>query len=100
MSEDTAIKVLSRAVGSTVLSASTSSQEALEGYEGHGLFTWVVAEGLGGKADGDKDGFVKTMELANYVDEKVPELAEKVFKRAQYPIVSPCGMAFPIAKVR
>jgi len=31
------VKVLSRAVGSTVLAASTSMQEALEGYQGHGL---------------------------------------------------------------
>ena len=51
MSEDTAMKILSRAVGSTILSASTSIQEALEGYQGHGLFTYVLAEGLKGKAD-------------------------------------------------
>ena len=56
MSEDTAMKVLSRAVGSTILSASTSIQEALEGYNGHGLFTYVLTEGLSGKADkGNQD---------------------------------------------
>lgn len=100
MSEDTAIKVLSRAVGSTILSASTSAQEALEGYKGHGIFTYVLSEGLKGKADLDKDGFIKTTELANYVDDEVPLLAEKVFKRAQYPTVSQSKMAFPIGKVK
>ena len=65
MSEDTALKILSRAVGSTVISASTSLQEALEGYQGHGLFTWVVAAGLAGAADSDKDGYVKTHELVD-----------------------------------
>jgi len=100
MSEDTAIKVLSRAVGSTVLAASTSVQEALEGYQGHGLFTHVITEGMKGKADSDGDGFIKTTELANYVDDEVPRLAEKVFNRAQYPTVSPSGMGFPISKVR
>ena len=99
MSEDTAVKVLSRAVGSTVLSASTSAQEALEGYKGHGLFTYVVAAGLSGKADQDGDGFVKTLELADYVDSQVPMLAETVFKRRQYPIVSPTGQGFPLARV-
>ncbi len=100
MSEDTAMKVLSRAVGSTILSASTSVQEALEGYQGHGLFTFVLAEGLNGKADKGKSGFVKTTELADYVDNEVPVLAEKIFKRAQYPTISISGMGFPIGQVR
>ena len=100
MSEDTATKILSRAVGSTVLSAATSQQEALEGYKGHGIFTWIVAEGLRGDADFDKDGFVKTSELAEYVDTNVPALAEKVYKREQFPIVSPTGMQFPLVRVK
>lgn len=100
MSDDTAMKVLSRAVGSTVLSAATSVQEALEGYKGHGLFTYVIVEGLNGAADADKDGFVKTLELADYVDSQVPELAEKIFKHKQYPIVSPTGQGFPLVKLR
>ena len=100
MSEATAMKVLSRAVGSTILSASTSIQEALEGYKGHGLFTFVLADGLNGKADKSKSGFVKTTELADYVDNEVPALAEKVFKRAQYPTISISGQGFPIGKVR
>lgn len=100
MSEDTALKILSRAVGSTILSASTLLQEALEGYQGHGLFTYVLTEGLKGKADKGKTGYVKTTDLADYVDNEVPVLAEKVFKRAQYPTISISGQAFPIGKVR
>lgn len=100
MSEDTAMKILSRAVGSTILSASTSSQEALEGYQGHGLFTWVLAEGLKGKADKAKSGYVKTTDIADYVGEEVPNLAERVFKRAQYPTISMSGQPFPVGKVR
>ena len=100
MSEDTAMKILSRAVGSTILSASTSMQEALEGYQGHGLFTYVLTEGLKGKADKGNTGYVKTTELADYVDNEVPSLAEKIFKKAQYPTISISGQAFPIGKVR
>ncbi|MBI1811909.1 MAG: caspase family protein, partial [Nitrospirae bacterium] len=98
MSEDTAMKILSRAVGSTILSASTSLQEAVEGYQGHGLFTYVLVEGLKGKADKGKTGYVKTTELADYVDSEVPVLAEKVFKKSQYPTISISGQAFPIGK--
>ncbi|MDW7973025.1 MAG: caspase family protein [Thermodesulfovibrio sp.] len=100
MSEETAMKILSRAVGSTIISASTDYQEALEGYQGHGLFTYVLVEGLRGKADMDRDGFIKTLELANYVDSQVPVLAEKVFKRAQYPTATPTGQSFPVGRVR
>jgi uncharacterized caspase-like protein len=100
MNEDTAIKILSRAVGSTILSASTSAQEAAEGYKGHGLFTYVLAEGMNGKADKGKTGYIKTTDLADYVDVEVPELAEKVFKRAQYPTVSISGQPFHIGKVQ
>ena len=100
MTDATAMKILSRAMGSTVLSAATSTQEAVEGYQGHGLFTYVIAEGLAGKADLDKDGYVSTLELAAYVDDRVPTLAEEIFKRAQYPVVSPSGQGFPLVKVR
>lgn len=100
LSEDRATKILSRSVGSTVLSAATSQQEALEGYKGHGLFTWVVAEGLKGKADLDKDGYVKTTEIADYVDSVVPELAEQNFQRKQFPVTSPTGQQFPLVKVK
>ena len=100
MNEDTAMKILSRAVGSTILSASTSVQEALEGYQGHGLFTYVLADGLKGKADKGKSGYVKTTDLADYVGDEVPSLAEKIYKRMQYPTISISGQAFPIGKAR
>jgi WD40 repeat protein len=100
MSEDTAMKILSRAVGSTILSASTSVQESLEGYNGHGLFTYILVEGLGGKADKGNTGYIKTTDLADYVDNEVPVLAEKIFKKAQYPTISISGQAFPIGRVK
>jgi hypothetical protein len=100
LTETTAMKVLSRAVGSTIISASSSTQEALEGYKDHGLLTYVLTQGLKGKADGDRDGFIKTLEIANYVEDTVPEIAEKEFKRAQYPFISPLGQGFPLVKVK
>jgi uncharacterized caspase-like protein len=100
MSEDTAMKILSRAIGSTILSASTPLQEALEGYKGHGLFTFVLSDGLSGKADKNKSGYIKTTDLADYVDNEVPLLAEKVYNKAQYPMISISGQSFPIGKVK
>jgi len=98
MSTDAAVKVMSRGMGTTILSAATSQQEALEGYKNHGLFTYVVTQGLAGKADANKDGFVKTTELADYVDNEVPELAEKLFQHKQYPANSSSGQGLTITR--
>lgn len=99
LNQATAVKVLARAVGTTILSAATSEQEALEGYRGHGLFTFVVSESLKGKADLNRDGFVKTTELADYIDDEVPRLAEQIFGRKQFPTVAPSGQGFPVARL-
>jgi uncharacterized caspase-like protein len=100
LDEVAALKVLARAVGTTVLAASTTTQQALEGYEDHGLFTYVVAQGLMGKGDVDQNGVVNTLALAHYVDENVPELAQQHFNHPQYPTVETNGQAFPLTKVR
>ena len=100
LSQDTAIKILSRSVGVTILCSAKSDQEAIEGYKNHGLFTYVLSDGMQGKADYDRDGFIKTLELADYLDTVVPVLAEKIFKMAQYPIVSPIGQGFPIGMIK
>ena len=100
LDEVTALKILSRAVGTTVLAASTSTQQALEGYEGHGLFTYVVAQGLMGKGDVDNNGIVNTLALAHYVDAQVPDIAQQKFNHPQYPTIETNGQAFPLTTVR
>ncbi len=64
-----------------VFSASSDTQLALEGYKGHGLFTYVLIEGLNGKADIKKDGYITVLGLADYVEENVVRISEDVFKR-------------------
>jgi hypothetical protein len=39
-------------------------------------------------------------ELADYIDDEVPAIAEEVFKRVQYPTVAPNGQPFPVSRVR
>jgi len=90
--------VLQRSIGSAVFSASSDTQMALEGYQGHGLFTWFLLEGLQGQADDLKDGFITVRGLADYVEEQVLTVSEKVFKRQQTPIIQ-TSANFPIGKV-
>ena len=100
LAESGAVTVLAGAVGSTILSASTSDQEALEGENGHGLFTSVLLRGLGGGADLRKNGSVKTLDLAVYLDDEVPRVALKHFKREQYPNTHSAGRSFEIVSSR
>jgi len=100
LEELAAVKVLSGAVGSTVLSASTSDQEALEGQDGHGLFTWVLLQGLNGSADFRNHGYVNTFDLADYVDDEVPKVAEQHFNRKQVPNLHNAGQSFQIVSSR
>jgi WD40 repeat protein len=96
LAESGAVTVLAGAVGSTILSASASDQEALEGEDGHGLFTSVLLRGLDGRADLLKHGAVKTLDLAVYVDDEVPKVAMQHFKREQYPNTHNAGRSFEI----
>jgi uncharacterized caspase-like protein len=100
MGESAAVNVLASAVGSTVLSASTSEQEALEDMEGHGVFTWVLLQGLNGSADFRNHGYIKTFDLADYVDDEVPKVAEEHFKAKQIPNLNNAGQSFPIVSSR
>lgn len=99
LTDSTAVKLLQRAIGSAVFSASSDTQLALEGYKGHGLFTYVLLEGLKGKADIKKDGYITVLGLADYVEENVIKLSEEVFKRQQTPTIQ-TGANFPLGKVK
>lgn len=96
LEEHAAAGILSTAMGTTVLSAATSDENAMEGQKGHGLFTWVLLQGLGGEADARKNGFVGTLELAAYVDAEVPKIAMQVFKQPQDADVHTEGKTFAV----
>ena len=98
MTDSAATTILSRQIGSTVLAAATTDQEALEGYKEHGLFTRVVADGLAGQAA--MNGIVSNFSLADYIGAEVPPLASNLYKHDQTPTVSATGQRFPIAEIK
>jgi uncharacterized caspase-like protein len=75
---------LAQATGRSILAASGGSQEALEGYHGHGLFTYEVLGAIN-EADGDRSGTIELSELAAYVYAEVSEVSQRVFKQRQLP---------------
>jgi uncharacterized caspase-like protein len=63
-----------------IITASGANEVALELPEpiGHGIFTYYLLEGMGGKADLNGDGVVTVSELYKYVEERVEKHAREV----------------------
>lgn len=95
VTEKTAITKLARATGRATIAASSKSQVALEGYEGHGVFSYTVLEGLKGKAS-NKKGEITVNLLANFIEETLPEITYKKWGYEQIPQKSLMGTDFPI----
>lgn len=87
-----AIDRLMQATGRAILASATDKQMALEGYEGHGAFTYALLDGLRGKADRNEDKTILIGELSAFLDEEVP----RITGGRQYPMSEYRGMAFPI----
>jgi len=102
LAEKTAITKLIRATGRAVISASSDTQAALEGYKGHGVFTWslIQAMKLADGKHGNKDGVTSTSEIASFISEQVPDITYKKWGYEQVPQVNLHGREFPVGVVR
>jgi uncharacterized caspase-like protein len=102
MIEKTAIDRLSRATGRATIVAATDAQPAMEGYEGHGVFTYAVLQGLqhADAVSGNRDGMTGLFELAAYVHTRVPEITMQTFAYEQIPQVHMQGSDFPVGVVQ
>ena len=98
ISQKTAIDKLTRATGRAVISGASSSQAALEGYEGHGVFTYGVLRALAraDKEHGNRDGVVTTTELAAYVGDEIPRMTMERWLYEQVPQMNLLGTGFPL----
>jgi uncharacterized caspase-like protein len=97
-SEEKAIIQLAQSTGVFLIASAGAEQYATE-YEAlkHGLFTYVLLEGLGGKADGgSKDGKITIKEIEAYLNDLIPELSQKYKGSAQFPNTWSKGMDFPV----
>jgi hypothetical protein len=102
IAEKAAVNRLTRATGRAIIVAAKDDQPALEGYKGHGLFTYVLLNALeeADRVFGNKDGHTSIFEIAAYVDTHVPDITFKQFGYEQVPQVNMQGQDFPIATAR
>jgi WD40 repeat protein len=91
-----AVSKLIRLSQRSVIVATSASNIALEGYKGHGVFTWAVLDALK-NADYDKNGKVDVTDIATHVKKLVPEITEEVFKIRQVPMQDTPGEPFSLA---
>ena len=49
------------------------SEEGANWSDGHGVFTWVLLEGMRGAADVDHDNVITTGELFDFISSKIQE---------------------------
>jgi WD40 repeat protein/uncharacterized caspase-like protein len=96
MEEMTAIDRLTHAMGRSVLTATTDDKPAFEGVGGHGVFTYALLQALR-EAPSDSDGLIDVMELASYVDRRVPEISYEAFQMRQVPQAKIVGSNFPLS---
>lgn len=92
-----AYQKLRDATGRTILAASTDTQPALEGFHGHGVFSYAVMEALA-KSQTNADGLIEVTGLISYVDDRVPEISYQVFHTHQIPQNKMVGSNFPIGR--
>ena len=83
--EQMAFDRLAHATGQAIIAASSDVQYALEGYEGHGVFTYSVLQALSGKADFLGTGTVSVSGLSAYVNNSVPYMTMQKWGRSQTP---------------
>lgn len=95
MAQSAAVERLTRAMGRTILSASTDDAPALEGYRGHGVMTWSLLDAMA-SADTNGNATIEVTELASYLDVKVPEISAAAFGMRQVPQMSIKGSDFAL----
>ena len=74
---DAALGRLHEATGRPVLTAAAEGSPAFEGYEGHGVFTWSLLDGLH-RGDRNGNGTIELSELVAYVQDMVPKIAARL----------------------
>ncbi|WP_157955827.1 MULTISPECIES: caspase family protein [Devosia] len=97
LEEVAALARLTRAMGRTILSASTDNAPAIEGYNGHGVFTYALLKSLE-EGDSNGDGSIEVTELAGSIDLLVPQISFDAFRLRQVPQMSIVGSSFPVVQ--
>jgi hypothetical protein len=89
------LRSLGRDSGVAILAGARADQSAEEFPQlHHGAFTYVLLQGVGGKADSQHNGQITTNELLTYSTYELPLLTKKLINQMQVPVAYSRGEDF------
>jgi WD40 repeat protein len=84
---DARLSVLARNMGLHILASANATEEALDGYQGNGLFTHTLLQGLeAARADRDADRRIGVRELGDYARRETKRIA-RLLRHSQEPLL-------------
>jgi WD40 repeat protein len=98
---DARMSVLAKKMGLHIYASANSIQEAQDGYQGNGLFTYTLLDGLNNKKEADKnrDNAVSLVELGGYVKQTTTEISKKI-NHNQTPLIINFGKDNPVYNLK
>lgn len=98
---DARVSVLARKMGLHVFASASSTEEALDGFEGNGLFTHTLLSGLNNnrQADSNADQQISLTELGSFSKVQTRDIAVTQ-KHKQDPLIINFGQDTPVYKLR
>lgn len=89
------LRTLGRDAGVAILAGARRDQSAEEFPQlHHGAFTYVLLQGVSGKADAEHNGQITTNELLTYSTSELPLLTKKLINQMQVPVAYSRGEDF------
>ncbi|MDF1590784.1 MAG: caspase family protein [Desulfobacterales bacterium] len=94
---DARMSVLAKKMGLHIYASASSKEAAMDGYQGNGLFTYTLMDGLSNKTEADRntDGRISLEELGGYSKQTTTEISKKVGHQ-QTPLVINFGKDNPV----
>ena len=97
---DARMSVLAKKMGLHIFASAGSVQTALDGYQGNGLYTHTLLQGIanGSEVDREKDGTVTVTKLGRYSKDKTTEISGRL-GHPQTPFIIDFGKDSPLFRV-
>ncbi|KAF0145885.1 MAG: wd40 repeat subgroup [Nitrospirae bacterium] len=98
---DARMSVLAKKMGLHIYASASSKEAAMDGYQGNGLFTYTLLDGLNNNrnADKNKDNAVSLTELGEYSKQTTTEISKKIGHQ-QTPLIINFGKDNPVYNLR
>ncbi len=98
---DARMSVLAKKMGLHIYASANSKEAAMDGYQGNGLFTYTLLDGLTNKkeADKNKDNKISLVELGEYTKQTTTEISKKIGHQ-QTPLIINFGKDNPVYNLR